>query len=373
MRRILVLWLCVSLLFGAFARAEMIVYTDDGEDEIILIDEEAPQPVEITLTAAGDVTFGGNMKGNPASTIYTRALEAKEGDLSYLFANVRDIFAADDVTLVNFEGVLTHSTTPGDGKHGNDFLFRAPPEHADALVYGAIEAVTLENNHTMDFGEKGLADTIEALESRGIVYTLEGRLGMYETKGVTIGLLGYQTFNDAYARLAEQVPLDIAEAKKQCEIVVVSFHWGNEKDYAPHERQQSLGRAAVDAGADLVLGHHSHRVNPIERYNGAYIVYSLANCSFSGNAQPSDMDTFLFQTKFIVSDGAAVSGPFRVIPCSISSVTGASGRRSGENDFAITPFAEGSEAAQRVLDRLMKEGKALKYAVESYPTQWGGN
>ena len=103
---------------------------------------------------------------------------------------------------------------------------------------------------------------------------------------------------------------------------------------------------------------------------GKYIVYSLGNFVFSGNSQPSDMDTFIFQQKLIVSDEGVSDGGFRVIPCSISSVTAASGKKSGENDFAATPFEAGSAAAQRVIDTMLKNGKSLEFAVESYPTEW---
>jgi len=114
----------------------------------------------------------------------------------------------------------------------------------------------------------------------------------------------------------------------------------------------------------------SHRVNPIEEYKGKYIVYSLANCSFSGNSQPRDMDTFLFQQKFLVSDGTVSSGGFRIIPASISSVTGQNGKESGVNDFAVTPFSEGSQGISRVINKLIQNGKQLEYAVKEYPTSW---
>ena len=129
----------------------------DKDSDFIFESASTPAPErqsrEILLSATGDVTLGGNMKGNPSSNIYTKALKAHGGDLSYFFANVRSIFEQDDLTLVNFEGVLTNSTKVPGSKQGNDFLFRAPPEHVQALTEGSVEAVTLENNHVMDFGQ----------------------------------------------------------------------------------------------------------------------------------------------------------------------------------------------------------------------------
>ena len=108
-------------------------------------------------------------------------------------------------------------------------------------------------------------------------------------------------------------------------------HWGAEKDYAPNANQQKLGRMTIDAGADLVIGHHSHRTHPIEKYNGKYIVYSLGNFSFAGNNKPDDMSTFIFQTRFRIKNGEIIANPFRIIPCRISSKT-------DYNDFAPTPY-----------------------------------
>ena len=123
-----------------------------------------------------------------------------------------------------------------------------------------------------------------------------------------------------------------------------------------------LGRAAIDDGADLVLGHHSHRINPIECYNGRYIVYSLGNCSFAGNSKPSDMMTFIFQTKFKIKDGEIVGNIFRIIPSRISS-------RKDYNDFAITPLTDQSNITT-VLNTMKSNGKSLDYKVEAYPLEW---
>ena len=367
MKRGLAFLLCLLSLAAVACAGE---FTDSEPESVYEFSStQVSQTSEILISAVGDVTLGGNMKGNPSSNIYTKALSAHDGDLSYFFANVAEIFAADDLTLVNFEGVLTNSTTVPGNKQENEFLFRAPPEHVEVLTSGSVEAVALENNHVMDFLEAGYADTVAALESQGIVYASEEHMGVYEVGGARIALLAYQTFDD-YPRLFEKVPQDVAAAKAEYDLVIVSFHWGAEKDYAPNENQVKLARSTVDAGADLVLGHHSHRVNPIERYKGVYIVYSLGNCSFSGNTQPDDMDTFLFQQKFQLQNGELTRGAFRIIPCSISSVTAASGQRSGKNDLAVTPFAPESEAAQRVIDTMLSNDGGLEYAVAHYPTEW---
>lgn len=114
-------------------------------------------------------------------------------------------------------------------------------------------------------------------------------------------MLAYQTFNGNYKNIYASIEGDIQALRDAgCALVIVSYHWGEEKDYVPNERQVPLGRATIDAGADLVIGHHSHRMNPIELYKGKYICYSLGNFSFAGNAKPKDMDTYIFQQRFRV-------------------------------------------------------------------------
>ena len=318
--------------------------------------------VLVTITATGDVTIGGDTRKSGKS-IFDKELDARGGDLSFPFSNVRDIFEADDLTLVNFEGTLTNTKSATK----NTYSFAAPPEYVQVLTSSSVEAVSLENNHVMDHGEQGYADTCATLEAAGIAYS--GHLGsstFTTDTGVRIGMLAYQTFNGNYTNIYRDMPGDIAQLREDgCDIVIVSYHWGEEKDYVPNERQVPLGRATVDAGADLVIGHHSHRMNPIELYNGKYICYSLGNFSFAGNTRPSDMDTYIFQQRFRVTfDGEVLNDGMRIIPCSISSET-------NRNDFTPTPFTEAADI-ERVTQKLVSLGQearspALEYALESYP------
>ena len=323
--------------------------------------------VIVTISATGDVTIGGDTRKSGKS-IFDKQLEKEPSGLSFPMENVADLFAADDMTIVNFEGTLTTTKSATS----NTYSFAAPPEYVQVLTSGNIEAVSLENNHIMDHGEAGYADTCQTLENNGIVYS--GHLGsaIYTTDtGVSIGMLSYQTFNGNYPVIYNAIEGDIAALRSAgCQLVIVSYHWGEEKDYLPNERQVPLGRATIDAGADLVIGHHSHRMNPIEEYNGKYICYSLGNFSFAGNTKPDDMDTFIFQQRFrVYPDGRAENEGFRIVPCSISS-------QESVNDFKPTP-KEG-DAAQAVVDRLLELGAKLEKtykstgvtAVESYPTQW---
>lgn len=324
---------------------------------------DADGSMVITITAVGDITIGRNVQ-HSGTSIFEKELKKQDGDINFVFRNVKDIFAEDDLTIANFEGVLADDYKIPSSKRENSFLFLGPPSYVEALTNNSVEAVTMENNHVGDFGQDGINSTIQVMEDAGIIWSNKENMGVYETNGIRIAMLAYQTLNQPItsAELKLVVDEDIKKAKETCDLVIVSFHWGNELDYSPRDNQVMLGRAAIDSGADLVLGHHSHRINPIEQYKGKYIVYSLANCSFAGNNKPSDMFTFIFQTRFRIKDGEIIANPFRIIPSRISS-------RKDYNDFALTPLTEQSNITT-VLSTLQKNAKNLDYAVKSYPLEW---
>lgn len=334
---------------GAQAQAERI-YEEDGS-------------ILITITGTGDFTVGGDTR--KSSNIWYTELNKQGGDPNFAMKNIRDILLADDLTIVNFEGTLTESTYIPASKRENQFLFSAPPSYVSMLTENGVEAAALENNHVLDHGQDVWNETKEHLTEAGIVWSGDGQIGVIEVKGVQIAMLSYLCI-DRYAQLWDTVPADIAAAKALYPIVIVNFHWGNEKEYSPTSNQVRMGRLAVDAGADLVLGHHSHRIQPIELYKGVYICYSLGNFCFAGHSKPDDMSSMLFQTRFRIREGEngqeITNEGFRIIPIRISS-------RTDRNDFIPTPYTSES-AIDAVLLTLNNYGRKLEYAVTEYPLEW---
>ena len=318
----------------------------------------------ITITGTGDFTVGGDTR--KSVNIWDTELKKHNGDYQFAMQNIRDVLLADDLTIVNFEGTLTDSTYIPSSKKNNDFLFSAPPEYVEMLTKNGVEAVSLENNHTMDHGEDAYIETQTHLSNAGVVWSGNGELGVIEVKGIEIAMLSYLCI-DRYDQLWDKVPADIAAAKEAYPIVIVNFHWGNELMYHPTDNQIKMGRLAVDAGADLVLGHHSHRIQPIEYYNGVYICYSLGNFCFAGNSKPSDMTSYLFQTRFRVretEEGQEITNEgFIIIPIRISS-------RADKNDFIPTVLTKES-TIDAILNTLRDNGrKHCDYAVDEYPLAW---
>ncbi len=317
--------------------------------------------IVLKLTFTGDFTIGENVQYNGQS-LFDKELAKHDGDANFIFQNYKDILENDDWTVMNFEGTLTTAGRNPD-KLENSYLFRADPAYAAILPANGVECVSLENNHVLDMGEEGLAETKQTLLSAGVSYYCESEPLVFTLHGVKMGMLAYYDLKSEHERLLNDVPADVKTLKAQgCEVVVVSFHWGAELDYAPNDNQQKLGKIAIDAGADLVVGHHSHRINPIEEYNGKYIVYSLGNFCFAGNSKPDDMSTFVFQIKLRVKDGECSNDGFIIIPSRISSV-------QKYNDLIPTPYTK-QENIDSVLSVLKKNGQKLDNPVEEYPLSW---
>ena len=289
-------------------------------------------PVSLTISVVGDCTLGTDETFD-----YDTSLNAyyDSNGKDYFFQNVKSIFSADDLTIANFEGTLTDS----DAREDKTFAFKAPAEYAQILTSGSIEAVNTANNHSHDYGDQSYTDTLTALDNEGITHFGYDDTAVMDIKGVKVGLVGIYELNDHLGR-EQQLKDNIAKVKADgAELVIVIFHWGNETETVPDTNQMTLGRLAIDEGADLVCGHHPHVLQGIETYKGKNIVYSLGNFCFGGNSSPSDMDTMIFQQTFtITSNGVQADNVTNIIPCSISSA-------DGYNNYQPTP-ATGDEATR---------------------------
>lgn len=307
--------------------------------------EPKMDPVSLTLSVVGDCTLGTDEYFD-----YDTSLNAyyENYGADYFMANVKSIFSKDDLTIANFEGTLTESTERED----KQFAFKAPASYANILTAGSVEAVNTANNHSHDYGEESFNDTLKALDTANILHFGYDETAVTEVKGVKVGLVGIYELNDHLGR-EEQLKQNIAKVKQDgAQLIVVIFHWGNEKEEVPDENQKTLGHLAIDEGADLVCGHHPHVLRGIEEYKGKNIVYSLGNFCFGGNAYPSDMDTIIFQQTFTIDqNGVKDDNATNIIPCSISS-------DSDYNNYQPTP-AEGEEAT-RIMQKIQKRSSWIK-------------
>lgn len=288
-----------------------------------------PEVVSLTVSAAGDVSLGILQIHGYAGTF--REMYDLQGP-AYFFQNVREIFEEDDMTIVNFEGVLTESTDLVE----KEYNIKGDPSYIEILPLGSIEAVSFGNNHRMDYGQQGSDDTVALFEENNIPYAYDDKIGIYETQGIRVGFV---SVNEVYDGEAVEAWLEDGIKQLQEEnvnLIIACCHWGIEMQKYPNDYQQELGKKCIDWGADLVLGCHPHILQGIEVYDGKFIVYSMGNFCFGGNKNPKNKETMIFQQTFTFIDGVKQEDlQAKVIPCFISSVM-------SRNDYCPT-LAEGSD------------------------------
>lgn len=272
-----------------------------------------------TLAAAGDVMLARSA----GARILADGPEVP-------FAGVEETLRGADIAVVNLECAISDGGEPAP----KAYTFRAPPAAADALAAGGIDMVSLANNHSLDYGPGGLADTLANLDARGIAHAGAGANAtaarapvVVVANGLRVAFLSYVDVPVEYGGFdthrweatavgpgvawlnVEQVQEDVASARRLADLVVVMMHFGFEGRSTPSETQRAQARAAIDAGAALVLGHHPHVLQPVEWYGNGLIVYSLGNFVFDGFDNPANDSAILLAD---LTEGGVAS--YRLLP-----------------------------------------------------------
>ena len=292
--------------------------------------EPSSERVEITMTFVGDCTLGTNQ--NHSYTNSFHEYYDKNGP-DYFLEDVRSIFEADDITVVNLEGSLTNS----NDRQQRQYNHKGKPEYVQILSGSSVEVATLGNNHRMDYGASGFNETTKTLDEAGISYCYNSSFLVYEVKGIRIGFvsvneasegMGVMSYlKDGYTYLKEQ----------GCAATVACVHWGGDKTSVLESNQKNIGKELIDMGYDLVIGNHPHVLQAMNLYEGKFICYSLGNFCYGGNKNPKDKDSGIFQQTFSFQNGKLLPVvDARFIPCSLSS-------RSDTNTYRPT-LSDGEEA-----------------------------
>lgn len=303
---------------------------DSGSEEETTLSETETETVvqveesrEVVITFTGDCSLGKLSIHGYEGTFYEMYDLKGPG---YFFQNVKQVFENDDMTLINFEGVLTTSNEITE----KEYNIKGEPEYIQILTEGSVEAASFGNNHRIDYGEQGVADTVAAFNGANVAYAYDKELGYYETEdGV---LIGFVSVNEVYDEtlVEEYLREGIATLRQDCDLVIACCHWGEELHHYPDAYQKQLGRMCIDWGADIVVGNHPHVLQGIDYYNGKYIIYSLGNFCFGGNKNPKDKNSMIVQMSVALDkDGTYDETRLQVIPCRISSV-------SSRNDYCPT-------------------------------------
>ena len=273
----------------------------------------------LTLSFVGDCSIGDTVKAVKKKNSMTGMI-ADNGD-EWLFSTVSDIFHADDFTFANLESVLTDNMAPLYPLKTYNLV--GPSSHREVLRVSGIDGLNTVNNHCIDFKYSGYEDTLANLEAVGLIHfgTLNParttnryvHLGRIEIKGVRIGVTGYAyPVND---NTIEYIRSDIAKLREEgCQIVIVSLHWGTEEQSTPNKGQFPFAKKILDAGADMIWGHHPHVLQPVYFCDGKPIFFSTGNFVF-GTIKSLDPASGIFQLSWdIHEDGTVSLASFHMIP-----------------------------------------------------------
>ncbi|MFA5421136.1 MAG: CapA family protein [Patescibacteria group bacterium] len=321
---------------------------EDIVKEEIFIEEEEQI---ITLIAVGDIS-------------YSRGVERvvkRQNDLYYPFLKVRDYLSKSDILFGNLETTITEGRQILD----NEMVFRSNPGTEIVLKDIGFSVLSLANNHIPDFGQKGIMDTINYLDSVGILYVGAGEnidranSPVYIERGNKI--FSFLAYNDsdvvpsryeasenkggtAFLRI-DKMQEAVSLAKENSDFVIVSMHSGVEYVFEPNKNQVNFARAAIDAGADLVIGHHPHVVQTMERYKDKYIFYSLGNFIFDQSWSEKTKEGLIVKIFFQEND---------VLKIEFLPVV---------SEKLAQPRPANSNEAKRILDRLQYD---IQEEVDSY-------
>lgn len=303
----------------------------------------APKAAEkqgVTLSFIGDCSIGDSIQYKTVENSYHKIIDQQGYD--WPFSLVREYLKDDDLTVANLEVVLSSRNKARYPDHKYNLI--ADPDHVEVLKAGSVEMVNTVNNHCMDFMDAGYQDTLNTLDAAGIlrfgsVYPTnpDGHddLGVTEIDGIRFGFVGFTYPQDSdQKRIANRVKK--LKEESGCDVVIVSLHWGRETYMTPEPSQITYAKALIDAGADMIWGHHPHVLQPIQFYKGKPILYSTGNFTF-GTMSKVDPSTGIFRLTYARVNGAVQLTQLQVIPC----------ETQGSPDYR--PFPLTDEAAQKAV------------------------
>ncbi len=265
-----------------------------------------------TLLFVGDIMLSRNIG----------KLMVKNNDWSYPYKLISDTLEEADLLFGNFENPVSDRGVLS----GSIYSFRVDPRAMPAFKEAGFDVVSFANNHVWDYGHDAFVDSLDILNSHGITPVGGGvdfdqvhTPVVKEVKGTMVAFLAYTKLlpaflghKDAAPAVAypdiDQIRLDVDAAQKVADIVVVSYHWGDEYETSHNAEQGALARATIDAGADLVIGHHPHVSQEIEQYKHGYIAYSLGNFIFDQNFSKDTSHGLMLQVQIKKKSIVSVEG-----------------------------------------------------------------
>nr|WP_295971504.1 CapA family protein [uncultured Bacillus sp.] len=310
---------------------------------------------EITLTFVGDSSFG-TYPETPDHLKFDHVFTNNNGDDQYVFKNSLPWFNSDDYTIMNAESAFTYE----EKAVNKMWRIKSRPEHVAFLPASGIEAANLANNHVMDYFEAGYRDTLKAFSDHHISVFNDGMPLVTLIGGIETIFLGYDCRMSQYSSsYLDRIKQEVQLHKRPDNLVIVNMHWGVEYRETPVDYQKQFGHAILDAGADILIGSHPHRLESVEKYNGKYIIYSMGDYAFGADPTLLSRQTAMFRVKFAKEEQMVVMKGLTIVP-----VLENSDGSTTENNYQPLPVF-GQEAAD-IIHELIRISTPIENGVTKY-------
>lgn len=310
-------------------------------------------PKQIVVSFAGDCALGCTPLSRESEKNNFEAV-IRANSYAYPFEKIRSIFEKDDLTVVNLESVFYNFDA---NRAKKTYTFRAPTDFADILSLGSIEAVSIGNNHSLDYGLLGQQSTIAALESRGIDWFGNNEYAqktfIFEKDGVKIGFVSAYISYWWSEGAVEKIKASFEDLKTAgCSMIIACIHGGVEYDIRHDSNQEKMADRFIRYGADIVIGHHPHTIQGYRTENGVTTLWSLGNFSFGGNTQLRTMNTYIAQfTLSFDQNNQYLGHQLNIIPCHVSGT-------DDVNNFQPCPVT--GKEADEVIKAIQMDVKRIK-------------
>ena len=374
MRKILCMALFLALLCSTAASADVVSLTITKSTAPTAVppssadsaENNDPGEVHVLLSLAGDCTIAADEKYHSMEESFIGVMKAHGNDYGYPLALAQPYFANDDFTLVNLECVLTDRA----GLRNTDLYlnFRGPASYVRILTQGSVEGVSMSNNHALDYGREGLADSQNNLSNAGVLWAYNDNYFTFERKGVKFAVFSFRRYYmEVYYQWLEEA-ISRVKQEEDVDFVIVCLHHGEEYEAKHNDYDQTrFAHHAIDYGADLVVGTHPHVLQGIEVYKNRLILYSLGNFSFGGNNRPkaASIPTAVMQVDLRFSQKSLDSTQLTIFPFHATDtqpynnyqpipVTGDAAQEviniiQSDTPFQLNPFIEGQGAVQDII------------------------
>lgn len=326
-------------------KKHVVTMLGEGNTEMAS-EEKEPENFDFVLTFAGDCLLASPNNVTAAGNFNDYA---EKQPPTYFLEKVAPVFAADDYTIVNLENVLSDNKLKKVAKnHSPAYWYYSKTSNTEILTSSGVEAVSLANNHSGDYGEKGMRDTIEAVNNAGLLYGTYEQTIYLEKNGYKIAVICDRLWNSGQA---ENIINRIREEETKTDFQIVYYHGGTERIHKPEKWKIDASHELADNGADLVIGNHPHVLQPMENYNGVDIIYSMGNFCFGDGKRPENRSIMLQVKLNISEDGVLNSKMSELIPCYVY---------TGDTNNYQPAIIEDEVEKQEVMD-FMLNGAELPY------------